>query len=251
MKLSILMCGLKSRPWQRLADKINNQIKEFPEEVEFLVDVDDGRENSGVKRNRLIVKSTGEYIAFLDDDDDVHHNYVFELLRGCYLEVDVVSFNLVFINLANPNRQEIWRFGMQPNDRKNGKMCINHLCAWRKSLATQVAWCPDLGYADDRVWFEPLCHAGLPKTHYHIDETLYRYLYSPGITANQKPARLQFTRKYLGSGLRCFFDKTTREILVEVGNTQPSPLITVRDKNNVVTRRRPSELEQYHAVKMV
>lgn len=254
--LSVLMAGLESRPWQRMYDTLVGQASVYGScpIVEILTDVDNGEATSGVKRNRLTQRSTGHYIAFVDDDDELAPNYLVSMVQGCLSGADVVSFKLAY-HAHPPRRNEVWQFGLYPNMRyPHGLMCVNHLCAWRRELATMVSWCPRLGYADDQLWFQPLYHSGLVQTNYQINEVLYHYQYNPKVTMNQRSERVRFSREYVGKGLPCYRHKGYPErLLVQDGNEpcDSGPLyVKVRDKHGLVFSELKERLEQYHTIKI-
>lgn len=270
MKLSILMAGLSTRhrpieqqiisqlyqtlSYRQITETTYGRIKAYRHpDVEFLTFIDNGELTSGKKRNLLIDNSSGDYICFIDDDDEVNNNYVYKMYSACLKDADVVTFNLQMF--WNNQPKEIWQFGLYHNMRRSGLMCVNHLCAWKRALATLVRWDPLLGNSDDRVWFEPLFHAGLIKTQYHINETLYFYMYDSYNSTNQKQERIRFTKSYMAKGLRCFKSRTGEELYVETNphyiNKTPtlSPWATVRDKdNNILTIHTPDFVE-YHTIR--
>lgn len=245
--LSLLMCGLESRPWQLVRDAICAQCEPVSSHVEFLTEIDDGTETSGVKRQRLMDSATGRYVAFLDDDDEYDPNYVRSLLRGCASAADVVTFCLDM--LKDGRGIEKWQFGLHPNNRRSGLMCANHLCAWRSDIARQVAWCPELGYADDHLWFQPLYHAGLLATQWHVQRVLYHYIYTSRGTANQTAERIRKSREYVGTGLRCFRTQAD-QLLVEVGGqrNRGSLKTLVRNCRNEVSEIDVREHQHYHTI---
>lgn len=232
MLLSVLVPCLESRAeaCRALTGEVLRQVYAagLGGQIEVLTEVDDGSVPSGVKRNALTARSTGEYLCFLDDDDQVSPDYVSSLAAGCRVGVDVVSFDLRFSRTDRPNYKEVWRFGDHVNDRGSGNMCVNHLCAWRRPVATKCSWCPRLGYGDDHLWFQPLYHAGLVRTHYHIDKVLYHYIYDPRTTANQKRDRIDYGRNYVGRGLRCWRDRRDGTILIEDGTQYTSEVLVRR-----------------------
>ena len=172
MKLSILIPALTNRPWQDLVKKLETQIAkaDLQDKIEILIKVDSGELTSGSKRQILLNDSVGEYICYVDDDDDIHDEYIKQIFEGCQKNVDVVSFNVDFVR--ENFYKETWVLGCFPNARRDGIMLINHLCAWRKALAQRVSWCPFLGNSDDHAWSQPLFYSGLVKTQYHINMSL-------------------------------------------------------------------------------
>lgn len=237
MKLSILIPHLKHRNVEPLVTKLAAQATP---EVEIELLSDDGQMTSGTKRNKLMHKTTGEYVTFVDDDDDVADDYIPSLLQAIESKPDVITFNLKYVA---PSHTEVWRFGLCRNNRPHGLMCINHLCAWRRELATKVMWCPHLGFKDDHVWFEPLVHSGLVKTVVGLNKVLYIYQYHPQGTCQQTTSRKEFTKQYIGPGLMCFIDRQ-KNLYIQC---QRDPIL-VRDKYNRVIPLR-EDMQFYHTVK--
>jgi len=244
LELSVLMAAMKHRPWQRMKDALESQARKHPGRVEVLIELDAGQVPSGRKRQSLLERSQGTYVCYVDDDDTVADWYITRLLEGIASDPDVVTFNLNY--LESGRITEIWRFGLWPNQRQAGRMCVNHLCAWRREIATRVAWCPALGYGDVTLWFEPLFASGLIETEHHIEESLYHYFYEPAATCNQRPAVVRRSKRYFGRGLRCFWHGP--EIVIEHPSQRHRPNICVRDRNNVIHNLSREELELFHTV---
>lgn len=208
MKLSVLIAAMPHRPHKEITAILRRQAEQCGG-VEVLCEVDDGL--SGPKRQRLLEAAQGDYIAFVDDDDKVADDYVCELLEAARSGADVLTFNLDFYR--NGHLAETWQFGPWPNQRRKGKMQLNHLCAWRREIARKVAWCPDLGHNDDHLWFDPLYQAGLVKTTHHIDLPLYEYRYAANQTVNQSARIRKQSAEYMRGGKRCWL--VGGEIIIE------------------------------------
>jgi len=251
-KLTIGMPALSTRDWQIIANQVKTQIKRLsnPNDVEFLVELDNGKATSGSKRNLIMAKASGQYIAFIDDDDQLSDNYLSEIMKAIQDGPDVVTFNLKLTKLQKPkhqhNRIEIWKFGNNEQQRTRGIMTMNHLCAWRFDLARLVAWSDELGNYDDHLWFEPLFRAGVVETTKHVNQVLYNYFYHSEITANQVSEKIQYRKEYIKDGLRCW--KTDGrfglpEIYIEVSelvrpkiiNSNLETHVWVRDKENRIS----------------
>ena len=70
-KLSVLVPTITTRAEvaERLFRSLEQRIGSYP--VELLMLRDNRWQNIGEKRNQLLRAATGEYITFLDDDDDL------------------------------------------------------------------------------------------------------------------------------------------------------------------------------------
>ncbi len=92
MKLSILICTIGEREtmFNSLIGNIHAQIQNY-DNTEILPFMDDGQLSIGYKRNILLNKALGEYICFIDDDDNVTSNYVKLLMEGINKGVDCCS----------------------------------------------------------------------------------------------------------------------------------------------------------------
>lgn len=258
--LSILMPALSFRE-QTLAQKIRMQIESLGSQrhcVEFLTDIDSGEKTSGQKRQSLFEASSGDRVCFVDDDDDVHEKYVEELAKHSvfWSEHSVLTFKLKMTSTRRQgpsrlhHRHEVWKFGLWKDNRKAGMMSANHLCAWKREIAATVAWDPELGYADDQMWYQPLLnHPSLRLTEKHIDEVLYNYKFSASGTVNQKASAIAKSRRLNALGVRCFLFND--QVCIEAkSRTAPKGMIACRDnKNNVVFV--PQSLNPYHVIKIL
>jgi glycosyltransferase involved in cell wall biosynthesis len=93
MLLSILIPTLEQRKPQfsALCDCLRRQIaeNELESKVELLSLCDSGGQSIGTKRNALLDRSTGEFVVFIDDDDDVSTDYVSLVCRAIQIRPDV------------------------------------------------------------------------------------------------------------------------------------------------------------------
>jgi len=84
MILSILICHLAGRAAElvELLDVLQPQVSAYGDAVEIIIETDIGQATIGAKRNRLLDKAQGEYVAFVDDDDLVSEDYVERILAA-------------------------------------------------------------------------------------------------------------------------------------------------------------------------
>ena len=90
-KLSILIPSLEERrkTLEQLKTELANQIGKRNVEV---LSLSDNRQMSiGQKRNMLLTQSTGEYVAFVDDDDMVSPDYIEKVLNALTKNPDCSS----------------------------------------------------------------------------------------------------------------------------------------------------------------
>ena len=182
MKFSILILSVPSRFDKMIAlyNKLMRQVGTL--DVEVLVMVDNKKRSIGDKRNDLVVAARGDYLAFIDDDDDVSDDYVAEIMKAIEHGPDVIVFNEeATLNGENPF---IVRPGVEyvnePSKKIGGKwMDIRrrpwHWCAWKSSIA-KTERVPDMMYGEDSLWVERL----FPKVRRQerIDKVLRYYRYN-------------------------------------------------------------------------
>jgi hypothetical protein len=254
MKLSILMPALRSRRQMRqgLEASLVRQSREF-DDVELLIEEDDGHAPSGEKRNRLVQRSRGAYFAFVDDDDWISAGYVHHLRAGCLTGADLVSFRVRRTDPRKPTRLHVFSIHHQDKQRlADGKlgMMANHLCAWRREVGGAVSFPPNLGYNDDVFWYKPLLASGLVKKETHVPHVLYTYRFDPAVTANERWAVKRATYRWAGRGIECF--RRGDEVLIaarsidRIGGRKRIPVRDRWGRLHVVPR---SELQRYFVCK--
>lgn len=182
MKLSVLICSIPTRysMMEKLYNKLLSQVGN--EDVEILCLIDNKKRTIGDKRNALVVSARGDYLTFIDDDDDVFDNYIKELLTGIKSNSDVIVFNEICT--FNGENTFVVRPGIEYENEKTRK--INgrwvdikrkpwHWCVWRSSIA-KTERVPDMSFGEDELW----CRRLLPKikTQHRIDKILRRYIYN-------------------------------------------------------------------------
>jgi len=180
MKLSLLVCTIPSRAHllQRLLDRLKPQLTE---DVELLIDLDDGDVSIGVKRQRLLERASGDYIAYIDDDDLVHERYVPLILEALKTNPDCVGFKSNrYVNGKHSaiayysRRHRPDRWVIDENGFKTVWRCCNHLNPVRREIALQIGF-------KDKDKGEDCQYAGrikrFLKQESYIDEFLYEYYY--------------------------------------------------------------------------
>lgn len=173
---SILIPAIPSRlaGLSDLVADVQEQIGERP--IEILSLLDNRRMTIGEKRQRLVEQASGRYISFVDDDDDVHPDYVSRISDELTKQPapDLVSFDfecdiagvtgIVTAALRNPNE-----------DFRNGGVTRrkpHQLCVWRTDLVYGARF-PHTNRGEDFAWAQQMWPR--IKREARVDKVLYRY----------------------------------------------------------------------------
>lgn len=185
--LSILTPSVPSRintGLKNVMEKVEFQIKENGLEgrVEHLILIDNKIRTVGRKRDNLVQSAVGQYVAFVDDDDDISKNYVIELVTAIKENptVDVITFKQNCYIENNPKSTVIFGLNHDHEDYKPGETFKRkpfHICAWRRTLAQKYRF-PSINYGEDHGWLLNLWNEA--KTEYFIDKALHAYIHSNG-----------------------------------------------------------------------
>ncbi len=187
IKFSILVPAVPSRLSNRLTpllEKLLLQCKDRSD-VEILSFIDNKKRTIGEKRDALVQLSQGDYVAFVDDDDDIADDYV-QKICDCIVNSDINPDVIVFNQIASINGNKfLVEFGLeyeneQAQQLKDGSYIDIHrkpfhVCAWKSSLAKGVRF-PVNSWGEDWAWAEQLVE--IAKTQERINSVLHYYIYS-------------------------------------------------------------------------
>jgi glycosyltransferase involved in cell wall biosynthesis len=148
--------------------------------IEHLVIYDNRARSIGMKRQALLNSARGDFIAFVDDDDDVSEDYVTRLIEAIieHPEADVITFDQAAIYNGKPFTVH---FQLGAKDDKlildgPDHQCITrgpwHVCAWRR---TKIRHCQflDTNYGEDAAWVAQ-ARQHVTRAH-HINAILHTY----------------------------------------------------------------------------
>jgi glycosyltransferase involved in cell wall biosynthesis len=189
IQLSILTPTIQSRKEQlsKLSEKIAKQSDDLA--VEHLSFADNRTRTIGAKRQSLLDIARGEYIAFVDDDDDIEPDYVSEILSAIQQNPDVITFeqnsyyNGAFSKVI---------FGLNNRDEPFQPNGITlrapwHVCVWKRELVKTCQF-GESNYGEDIIWSRQ-ARARI-KTSLHIDKTLCTYRHDAALTAAPESVRV-------------------------------------------------------------
>lgn len=177
---SILICTLDERAesFKTLTDKVYGQITALglQNDIEILAFKDNRALPVGFKRNELLRASSGKYVCFLDDDDDVHDQYIAMIYNGLKQNPDCVSLTGIISHHGDHCKKFIHSLKYNSYFEKDSVYYRppNHLNPMRRSVAIQFMF-PELNHSEDLQWTIKLTQSCLLKTEVAIDEPYYFY----------------------------------------------------------------------------
>ena len=195
MKLSILICTMPQRAemFNTLLEKLNRQVENDAKgKVEILsndrIDI-----TTGHKRNLLIQDSQGDFVVFVDDDDDVYEWYVKDIIETIEKNpnVDCIGTNgIISFDGKNPKKWFISIKYLHWYEANNVYYRTpNHISPIRRSIAITVPF-PDLYRSEDSAFSAQIFP--LLKNEAIIERPLYHYRFAapaPKHTENGEPYR--------------------------------------------------------------
>lgn len=174
IKLSVLICHLpqRARLLSRLVTTISSQSVDKP--VELIVNDEDC--SVGLKRNKLLNAARGEYVAFVDDDDEVPEYYVDEILQAATVHPDCIGIVGVIREQSGNNlfKHSIEYVGWYTGGDGTYYRTPNHLNPIKREIATAIRFDPSMSFGEDRK-FSDRVRPHLKSEVYIRDKIMYYY----------------------------------------------------------------------------
>jgi len=176
-KLSILIASLKQHEplLRRLLDQVTPQLIGH-QEVEVIVDMDDGKTSLWQKRNNLLHRANGEYCCFLEVGDSVADNFVALVIQALAEQPDCVGFKVGRFESGTLQGVERHSIDFDTDDSSTplstaGELNhgISHLCPVRTAIARSIGFGPD----GDAEYAHKLAASGLLDFEQFIDAVVY------------------------------------------------------------------------------
>jgi glycosyltransferase involved in cell wall biosynthesis len=181
MIFSVLIPSVPSRHAQAIAlfDKITKQSEGY--DVEVLMFCDNKKRSIGKKREALVKISQGDYVAFVDDDDDVADCYISricdEINTPNRFKPDVIVFDTWVT--VNDGPKVLCRHDAthqnEPYSVDGFRRAPWQMHVWRGNVARYTPF-PDMMYGEDWPWCEEMLKRVNVST--KINAALYHYRYS-------------------------------------------------------------------------
>lgn len=190
--LTVAIPSLPSRAQEllpQLFEKLARQAEGKP--VEIISLMDNKWSTLGAKRNALLGMTAGQFISFVDDDDDVADDYIDSLLAtiranpesdcitlDAWVSVDGDAGRVCKYGIAFGNTNEADTYFRQPN----------HVCCFRADIARRVPW-DDVTWGEDSSWAKKI----LPHIHREtrIDRVLYWYRFDSRASEGRSTTAMQ------------------------------------------------------------
>ena len=174
MKLSILVCTLSDRysKFKKLLMKLDEQAVGKPVEIIYMGD--NKHRTTGHKRNDLLSVARGEYVSFVDDDDDVSDDYVDAILAALESGDDVINFMVKYHCLTFQRPVYYSTKNLRDENLPDKFLRIpNHLMVVKRALALGIKY-PDITFGEDADYAKRLLPSLITET--NINKVLYHYL---------------------------------------------------------------------------
>lgn len=186
IKLSILICTVHARHnfYDELHGNILEQMREYELAIELLTD-DSITDSIGVKRTRLLQEAQGEYVCFIDDDDQISANYIHTIMEALHANPNVDCCSLKGVITTDGKDPLIFEHSLKYDAYRTNESRIasvkyerypNHLNCIKSSIAKQFTF-PDINFGEDTDFANQLHKSGKLVTEVYIDKVLYHYLY--------------------------------------------------------------------------
>lgn len=172
--LSILIATMPKRQ-ERLNKLLRNLNQQLNQYVEVIID-DSMDYNIGVKRQSLLEKSKGDYIVYIDDDDQISKDYVEKILEASKSKSDCMAITgVITTNGLYPKKWYISKKYGKWFERNNiYYRTPNHISPVKRTIALQAGF-PYISQGEDAEYSNRILP--LLKTEVRIEGNLYFYQY--------------------------------------------------------------------------
>jgi len=180
MKLSILTASIPDR-----ISKLQKMSQDFRhrDDIEWLCLIDNKKRSIGAKRNALLQLAQGEYVMWLDDDDELFPEFFEEVMKAIESGVDVICYlheswiNGVKYMVATSKEYENEQLHNKTVTVKRKPYTSD---VWRRELIQDITF-QDIMYGEDYKWAEQAVER--VNSEIIINKPLHIYRYEDSETA--------------------------------------------------------------------
>lgn len=176
IKLSILICTMPERVDKLSLLKLSLEPQITAENYKSIEIITDWfmDYNIGVKRNKLLARARGEYVVFIDDDDEISPNYISLILDAIQTKPDCVAINGKITTDGKNEKKWFISRSYRRWFTRNGQYfrTPNHISPVRRELALKAGF-PEISHGEDYAYSMRLLP--LLKTETTIHEPIYHY----------------------------------------------------------------------------
>lgn len=153
--LSILVLTISGR--EHFLENLKSQLEpQLTDNVELLIEFDNGELEVGEKRNKVLDRARGRYICFIDDDDRVSDTYVEDILKViettdvdcCSLEGDITIDGGIPQKFIHSLKYKTWYEEGVGADKVYYRN-PNHLNVVKREIAKRVRFNDGMSYGED------------------------------------------------------------------------------------------------------
>jgi glycosyltransferase involved in cell wall biosynthesis len=166
----------RSEMLKKLTQQLRLLLGKYDEsQWEVLIQPDENI-NVGRKRNILLQKASGDFVVFIDDDDEIHDNYIDAFMNAIESnpDADCIGYR-GYITFDGTSRKD-WVISIKCKTwyEENGVYyrTPNHISPVKRSIAMQVMF-PEIEFGEDSEYSQGIYP--LLKEEVFIDEQLYHY----------------------------------------------------------------------------
>ena len=179
--LTILVPTVPSRIdsfYPRIMKQLLEQTKKY-NNIELVAFFDNKKRTIGKKRDEMLKLAQGKYVTFVDDDDRLSEDYVYEIMNAITNnDVDCIVYNTE-TTIETTNIKVLCKYGIEftetgyiNNEQTQWRGKPAHTMIWKSSIAKKHNFL-DMGNGEDYNWVNRAYRD--IKTQHRIDKILYFY----------------------------------------------------------------------------
>lgn len=174
LTILIATMGKRNKSFLSLLDSLLPQIDRLGGKVEVVAYWNNGELSIGQIRQALLEEAKGNYICFVDDDDELPPYYCYEIINA--LGKDYVGFNVKVLSdeIEKPTAFHSIRYQTWHQDENGYYRGVTHLNPVKRGLALMGRF--DGGVGEDERWARTV--TPFVKTENYLDKIMYIYHHS-------------------------------------------------------------------------